>query len=263
MPTFTSYDQGTPCWIELTTTDLPGGSAFYADLFGWDLETRSLDDGAMVYTVGRLEGAEIAGLTDDMPADLAGHPAFWSVYLAVDDVDAATARVAPAGGVVDMGPFDIGPQGRMSAIQDPTGARVNLWQAADHVGTGRANEPGTPIWNEVITPDVDRALAFYAEVVGIGAERMEIEGRPYTCLTSTAGTVVGAAANPEPGGPDVPPHWNVHFNVVDCDASTARAVELGAAVVVPAFDVPGIGRMALLSDPQGAAFWVMQVPQDA
>ena len=84
-----------------------------------------------------------------------GHPAFWGVYLAVDDVDATTAKVEAAGGKVEAGPFDVNTNGRMSAIQDPTGARVDLWQAGTTIGTQRANEPGTPIWNECVTADIE------------------------------------------------------------------------------------------------------------
>ena len=61
--------------------------------------------------------------------ELSGHPAFWGVYLAVDDVDATAAKVASAGGTLEAGPFDVMELGRTASIQDPTGARVNLWQA--------------------------------------------------------------------------------------------------------------------------------------
>jgi len=54
-----------------------------------------------------------------------------------------------------------------------------------------------------------------------------------------------------------PPHWNVYFNVEDVDASVAKAEELGAKSAVPAMDVPGVGRMAMVGDPQGAMFWLM------
>ena len=83
---------------------------------------------------------------------LAGHPAFWGVYLAVDDVDATAAKVVPAGGKVEAGPFDVMELGRMASIQDPTGARVNLWQAGQSIGSVRVNEPGCPIWHELTQP---------------------------------------------------------------------------------------------------------------
>jgi predicted enzyme related to lactoylglutathione lyase len=185
-----------------------------------------------------------------------GHPAFWNLYLAVDDVDEATAKVEAAGGKVQAGPFDVDENGRMSALQDPTGARINLWQAKRTIGSRRGNEPGTPIWNEVMTPDIPRATRFYADVLGMGSDEMDMgEAGTYTVLTNAEGRQIGGAMNP--ATEDVPPHWNVYFNVEDVDATVARTQELGGTVVAPAFDVPGVGRMAVLADPQGAMFNLM------
>ena len=57
--------------------------------------------------------------------------------------------------------------------------------------------------------------------------------------------------------PGVPPHWNIYFGVEDVDATVAKAEGLGGTPAVPAMDVPGVGRMAMVTDPQGAGFWVM------
>jgi len=54
---------------------------------------------------------------------------------------------------------------------------------------------------------------------------------------------------------DVPPHWAIYMAVDDVDAKVEEAVGLGSTLVVPAMDVPTVGRMALMSDPQGAHFW--------
>ena len=77
----------------------------------------------------------------------------------------------------------------------------------------------------------------------------------YTTLTNVKGRQIGGAMNPPME--EVPPHWNVYFNVEDVDATVAKALELGGQVVAPAFDVPGVGRMAVLADPQGAMFNLM------
>ena len=58
------------------------------------------------------------------------------------------------------------------------------------------------------------------------------------------------------------PHWNVYFNVDDVDAAVAKAEQLGATVVAPAFDVPGQRSLRYLRDPQGATFNVMQNPPE-
>jgi predicted enzyme related to lactoylglutathione lyase len=212
-----------------------------------------MGDGGQYLTAAK-DGSSVAGIGAMMP-DLAGHPAWWGVYLAVDDVDATTAKVAELGGVVEAGPFDVMEHGRMSAIKDPSGARVNLWQAKGHVGTQVANEPGTPIWNELITSDVATAKAFYTDLLGVGWEAQPMDGgMDYTCLV-VGGNQVGGVMPPL--AEDVPPHWNVYFNVESVDDTITRVVDLGGSVVAPAFDVPGVGRMAVLADPQGAMFNLM------
>jgi predicted enzyme related to lactoylglutathione lyase len=255
MTKFTSYTQGTPCWVELTTPDQKAGAQFYTDLFGWDIEESPIDEES-VYLTGKLRDAEIAGIAGQMPA-LAGQPAFWGVYLAVDDVDAVTAKIEQAGGRVDAGPFDVLDAGRMTALQDPTGARVGLWQAGRSIGTELANEPGTPTWNELVSPDLPRALQFYADVVGIGSSQSEMVG-DYDTLTNVAGDMIGGAVPPMADG--VPPHWNVYFKVADADATAAQIEALGGTTVAPNFDVEVIGRMGFYSDPQGAAFAILQDP---
>ena len=60
----------------------------------------------------------------------------------------------------------------------------------------------------------------------------------------------------------IPPHWMVYFATDDCDATVQKASQLGASVIRPAEDIPGVGRFAILADPQGAAFALLK-PQPA
>jgi predicted enzyme related to lactoylglutathione lyase len=255
MATFDHYDQGTPSWVELSTSDQTAAREFYAGLFGWDYDDNDMGEMGHYY-IAKLEGSELGGV-GGQPPGMEGHPAFWGVYLAVDDVDATTAKVESAGGTVEAGPFDVGEAGRMSAVKDPTGARVGLWQGGETMGTQRANEPGTPTWNECVTGDVAKATAFYAEVLGMGSEAMDMGEMKYTVLTDVNGRQIGGCMDLAMMPDGVPPHWNVYFNVTDVDSSVATAEGLGATTVVPAMDVPGVGRMAMIADPQGANFYVM------
>ena len=256
MTRFEHYEQGTPSWIELMTPDQGAAQTFYGGLFGWSFDDHDMGEMGH-YFIPKVQGDEIGGISGPMPG-MEGHPAFWGVYLAVDDVDAATAKVEPAGGKVEAGPFDVNTNGRMSAIQDPTGVRVGLWQARDTIGTQRANEPGTPTWNECVTGDVKAAVGFYSAVLGMGSEDMDMgEAGNYTILTNAEGRQIGGCMDLGMFPEGTPPHWNVYFNVEDVDASVAKAEELGAKSAVPAMDVPGVGRMAMVGDPQGAMFWMM------
>ena len=258
MSTVDHYAQGTPSYVELTTPDQHAAKEFYGALFGWQLEDVDMGE-AGVYVAASVRGESVAGISGQMP-QLAGHPAFWGVYLTVDDIDATVARVGPAGGKVEAGPFDVMELGRMASIQDPTGVRVNLWQAGQSIGSVRVNEPGCPIWHELTSPDLPTATQFYADVLGVAWESLPMEtGDDYTGLMVEGRPVGGAFPPPMEG---IPPHWEVYFNVEDAAATAEQVSGLGGRVLQEPWDVPGVGRLAMLMDPQGGVFGLMQNPPD-
>jgi uncharacterized protein len=125
----------------------------------------------------------------------------------------------------------------------------------------RVNEPGCPIWHELSSPDLPAATKFYSDVLGVEWEAMPMEtGDDYTCLM-VEGRPVAGAFPPQMDG--IPPHWDVYFNVEDCDAAAARVGELDGEVMVPPYDLPGVGRTAMLRDPQGGLFGLLQNPPDS
>lgn len=116
----------------------------------------------------------------------------------------------------------------------------------------------TFVWHECNVPDGAAAASFYTEVLGWTTTDMDMGPMgTYTMFGNQGQNVAGIM--PTVGEhKDVPPHWSVYFNCDDVDAKAAKAVELGAKVVVPAFDLPTVGRMSLISDPQGAHFWLFK-----
>ena len=255
MPVRTSYAQGTPNWVDLQTTDQASAKAFYAGLFGWTYDDQPMGEGA-VYSMAELGGEHVAAIAPQSPElKAAGAPPMWNTYIAVDSVDDAVTKVEAAGGQVAMPPFDVMDAGRMAFVLDPSGAAVALWQANQHIGATMVNEPGTLTWNELITTDPS-AASFYRQVLGLTTSTMDMGSGEYTLFEAGGKQVGGTTSPPMPG---VPNHWHVYFAVADTAAATARAAELGGAVVVEPFDTPA-GRIALLTDPQGAAFSVVQPP---
>lgn len=252
MPSIERYQQGTPSWIEHSSTDQEASERFYVDLFGWQMQPGEMPDGQGSYDMAAVGDDLVAGFGPVMAPD---QPASWGVYLAADDVDGAVQRAQEAGGRVNAGPFDVGDAGRMAWVQDPTGAHIGLWQAAQHIGTQRANEANTPVWNELVSDDLESALPFYEQTLGMTRNDFDMDGETYSMLQADGRDVAGSMAPPAPGMPN---HWNVYFQVDDVDAVVARAQELGGSVHGEAMDVPGVGRMAFLADPQGAAFNVMR-----
>ncbi|HZL42020.1 MAG TPA: VOC family protein [Verrucomicrobiae bacterium] len=110
-------------------------------------------------------------------------------------------------------------------------------------------QPGRFCWNELVTTDVAAAKTFYAGLLGWTTEVFG-SGMDYTLLKKGDGTVGGLMKCPQPG---VPAHWLAYVMVEDVDGSAAKAAKLGGKVVAPPFDVPEVGRIAVVLDPQGAA----------
>lgn len=113
---------------------------------------------------------------------------------------------------------------------------------------------GAASWTELITSDVDGAIEFYKAVFGWQVEVMPMSTGPYAVGNVGGMPSAGMMNRPEE---DIPPFWGVYFTAQDVDGTVERAVELGGQVIVPAFDVPEVGRLAVLLDPQGALFSVM------
>ena len=161
----TSYEPGVPCWVDLSTTDLPGALSFYRRLFGWDAE--DMGEQAGHYTMLRLAGSRRRrGRTPD--AGAGGPPPAWNVYVAVTDADATAKAIESAGGRLLMPPMDVFTSGRMAVAMDPQGAAFSIWQARDHIGSGSSTSRVRSTWTELATRDVEGAFAFYSAVFGWG-----------------------------------------------------------------------------------------------
>jgi predicted enzyme related to lactoylglutathione lyase len=256
MPTIDKHAPGSFSWIELATTDQPAAKAFYSGLFGWQSADFPMGPG-QVYTIFKIEGRDAAaGYTIHGPMTEQGVPPHWGLYVATESADASAARVTGAGGKVLAAPFDVFDFGRMAAFQDPTGATFAVWQAGKNSGTGITGVPGTLCWADVSTPDQSAAAAFYAAVFGWEATPGQ-DTSGYLHIKNGEAFIGGIPA-PHQRNPNVPAHWMAYFQVADCDASVAKGKAMGAAVFMEPFTMEGVGRMAVVADPQGAAFSLFQ-----
>jgi uncharacterized protein len=242
------YEAGVPIWVDLSTTDVKSAGAFYSGLFGWQAQDLGPEAGG--YNMMLLNGKMAAGLG---PTQGPGQPPAWSTYVKTEDAAATADKVKQAGGTVVMPPFDVMGQGHMGVFQDPGGAYFSVWQPGQHRGAEVVNDAGAFSWNELATRDIDGAKRFYAQVFGWGAETHG----DYTEWKVSGRSVAGAMPMGDRYPPQVPPHWLVYFTVTDCDASAAKAQQLGGQVLVPPMDVEP-GRFAVIQDPQGAVFGIIK-----
>ena len=241
-----------PCWADLSTPDLDAAQAFYGAVLGWDFDRPA---GAEYggYVIATLRGGAAAGLG---PIQQPGMAAAWTLYVASDDVEATAAAITEHGGTIVLAPGQVGRMGSLLVGLDPTGAPFGVWQAGEHIGAGLVNEPGGLVWEDLRSPDPDRAASFYSGVFGWDTTPMPGGGDYRTFALRGTGVPIGGMGGMA-GHDDAPPHWLVYFAVADFDAATSAAEARGGTVRAAAFESAS-GRMAALTDPAGAVFWVVE-----
>jgi len=265
MPSVT-HTPGSFCWFELATTDQNAAKKFYSAVFGWDINDNPMGPDE-VYTIFKLNGADAAaayGMRPDQRAQ--GVPPHWMPYIFTKSADQAAARAAELGGTVLAPPFDVMDNGRMSVLQDPTGATFCVWQPNKTAGTGITGVHGTAVWADLSTPDQVRGAKFYSDLFGwkmVAGDSMK-PAAPGTYFHIVNGkNMVGGVPPAEHRAPGVPPHWLLYYQVNDCDGTIAKVKSLGGRVVAPPMTMENVRKFAVLSDAQGAVFAIVQELQAA
>ncbi|HXD27144.1 MAG TPA: VOC family protein [Arthrobacter sp.] len=248
---------GSPCWIDLMTSNPERARSFYATLFGWTYEVGDQETYGG-YVLASKDGHPVAGIMQNDGE--AGTPDGWSTYLRVEDVDATVAAATTRGGKVIMPPLDVPGQGRMAMLLDPAGAVVGTWKFGGHTGFGIHGEAGAPAWHELHARHYPETVAFYREVFDWEAATMSDteEFRYSTDWSGRAASagIMDATAFLHAGYPAA---WQVYFQVEDTETAITQALGLGASVVDAPRDSP-FGRVASLSDPTGASFKIIEPP---
>ncbi|MEN3952085.1 VOC family protein [Iodidimonas sp. SYSU 1G8] len=239
-------------WYELLTTDPAAAADFYADVVGW--RPQSYDDTG-AYTVLHAGQRGIGGIMKQPETHRAtGAPPCWLGYIHSPDVDADTAAIMQAGGIVHEPPFDVPDVGRLAAVADPQGAVFMLMTPQ-----GRERPPVAPMtpghvgWHELYANDWSSAFDFYAGQFGwIKTEAMDMGPMGTYQLFATDGESCGAMMNRPEGVPA--PVWQFYFIVPAIDAAAARVIERGGQILMGTHQVPGGNWITVCSDPQGAVF---------
>jgi predicted enzyme related to lactoylglutathione lyase len=249
MPTRdTAWPNGTPCWIDYGAADIDAAKAFYTDVLGWSYEGGD-DPQYGGYLTAQTQGRAAAGMA---PQQDPNDPPKWMTYFASDDVDGTAKRLTEAGGTLLFEPMDVGPMGRMVIARDPQGHPFGVWQAGEHTGARIYNEPGSLVWNEAAVDDPKAAQEFYSAAFGFTFDEIPDMGG-YATFKTDGGSLGGISAT-QPGHPT---GWTSCFSVANTDKAVEAVQKAGGKVTMAAQDTP-FGRFAVLEDPWGAAFSVMQ-----
>ncbi|MGH8828237.1 MAG: VOC family protein [Jiangellaceae bacterium] len=271
-----TYTEGVTSWIDIEQRDVEGAQAFYGGLFGWTFTDATPPGRPFRNVIAKLDGLDAAGIGE--PAEAGGLAAVstaWNTYVAVNDADAAAARIEAAGGRVLEGPSDAGEGGRSTACVDPFGVPFRLWQARQRLGAQAVNTPGAWNFSDLHAADPAASAAFYSEVFGWAVDDL---GFAWMIRVPGYGDHLETTSDPEirtrqanvatppgfadaigwlaPVGADDQPHWHVSCTVADRDATAAAAERLGGTVLGRT-DTDWT-RDTLIRDPQGGIFTASQ-----
>ncbi|MFF8449797.1 VOC family protein [Streptomyces leeuwenhoekii] len=246
--------EGAPCWADAMFSDVEGAKRFYGEVLGWTFGEASSEYGN--YTEAYMDGKAVAAIVPPMPGQ-EDQPQ-WCLYFASDDAETTAGRIRANGGELLMGPMQVDDFGTMCLARDPGGVVFGVWQAGRHEGFQAMAEPGAYCWAEVFTRDPAKSDAFFPAVFSYRAKQMEDDEVDFRVFDLGDRSVLGRMKMTEDFPPEVPPHINVYFTVADCDGAVSRATEAGGALRLGPMDTP-FGRFAMLSDPQGANFSVIDV----
>lgn len=241
-----SYHHGKFNWFEHLSNDWGMARDFHQALFGWKVGPVTL--GGKAYELIHNGEEAIGGFRAAPP----GTRCHWNSFLSVADVDASFRDALADGANALLPPSDFAGIGRGATLADPTGASVSLWHGRD------GDRPdvdevavGDWCWNELMTPDAKAALAFYERVFGYSHDVMKSPTGDYYVLKSADGKGRGGVMQSPHA--DEPPMWMPYVRVEDTDAIAARVGPLGGKLMMAPTTLPGVGRIAALFDPLGAA----------
>lgn len=236
----------------LVSDSADAASAFYSALFGWDME-RAEDGGYAVHHKGRM----IAGISPLQNAREEIEESFWLVGLAVDSLDRVLGAARESGGTIYENAARVSDYGRFAVIADRQKAPLLLIETGLKP-IGGTTGPGSWVWAELWTDDVEDAADFYGDVIGLGYARHDRSGETYDVLTSKGEARVGIVTIPEEYE-NVEPGWAPYVAVEDLAATLQEVTRLGGTVVFNAGEHPSQGTVALIRDPSGAVLFLFQI----
>lgn len=257
---------GSFIWYELMTTNANAAAKFYGDVVGWKISAQPVagqPQGRDYRMIVRDDGGNAGGVLQLTPEMVkGGAQPLWLGYLHVKDVDATVAAMQADGGQLLMPKMTL-PVGEIGMVTDPMGTPFYVMAPvpppdkpdyASDVFDEKAEQRVR--WNELGSPDLARAKAFYAKHFGFAFnETMPMGELGDYCFVDHGGRRIGAIMQKPPQSPIA--SWQFYFGVPSVKAAT-RAIEAGGGSILMApHEVPGGDWVTVATDPQGAPFGIV------
>ncbi len=254
VPASGEHHAGKLAFAELVTPDLVAAERFYESLFGWSFQNITTEAG--FFGQASLNGQTVAGILQ-RPLRPGRRPS-WISFIATADMDRSAAVAEQNGGKLLLRPQSLAHLGQGAVLADPQGAVFGVLASDSGDPPDLLADPGDWIWSSLITSDPRTAAAFYGTVFGDAVFDLPDPGDAQHLILASDG-YARASVNPIPAGwTNAHPRWVSYVRVDDADATVARVTALGGRVVLaPHLDRHG-GKIALVADPAGALFGLLE-----
>ncbi len=244
-------------WYDMVSEDAVATREFMVGLFGWTTFNDTMPDGTP-YTSFSTAGNLVCGLIPLTPKrDFERGQAYWMSYLQVDSLPFAQGQVERHGGLVIGQPQPVPDVGSYQVIRDPAGALLAFIEAQQTI-LGHNFAWHTVVWNELSCPGGDTIKGFYRSVVNWTHMSNQVDEFDYGIFTKQGENMAGLLELPDAAFEAMRPAWQIYFAVRDLDAMAAKVIKFGGHLVAEPFDLPGVGRMAVVIDPGNCPFSLLQ-----
>jgi predicted enzyme related to lactoylglutathione lyase len=241
-------------WGELVTPDVAAATDFYGAVLDWQFALLGAGDDA--YTIVYAGGEAIGGILSLQPG-VVDRPtgSRWIGLMSVKDVDAAAAAATAGGGRVLMTPAELDNRGRVALLADPEGAPFAVIRSAFGDPAEYAGDEGQWVWMQLWARQPDAAADFYRSIGGYELDREGDRLRLVSQGYARAG--ISRLRNPE-----LSSAWLPWVRVGDLAATLARVPDAGGQVVLGPVPSPAGDPVAVVVDPNGAPFGLVEWPED-
>ncbi|MEE8294464.1 MAG: VOC family protein [Sphingomonadales bacterium] len=249
-PATHEYIPGKFIWADLVTEDIELVSTFYGEVFGWKLQDITAD-----YKVIYLDGRAIGGIVTDSREPSDQNKPLWLGFFSVLDPDKTVDLVLEGGGKVIIEPVTIEQRGRHAVVADPEGAPIGIMRSASGDPEDFAASFSEWIWIELWSDDPEKAAEFYTFLGYDILDNWETEGLIDYVLASDGYARAGIVQNIDKGGGA---GWLPYIRVENLTQTVAKALAHGAKVLTPAERLKAADSVAILEDPGGAIFAIIE-----
>jgi uncharacterized protein len=255
-PASSERHTGKVIWADLVTPDIAGAKRFYGELFGWSFN--DIHTGDSDYAVAMLDGRPVGGLFQRAVRSGEQRQPAWLTFISVPDVFAAQRNILAHGGKLLKPPRIYPNRGRQAVFTDPQGAVFAVLQSSSGDPQDVLAAPGEWIWSSVLTRDPEPEAAFYQNVFGYDVFEIPSDDGSTHLLLSTDDYARASLNRLPAGAGSRHPHWLNFVRVISATDTAAKLEALGGRVLVKPFPDRHGGLVAVVADPAGAPFGLLE-----